>query len=36
MSSRWGRRAIPMIGCSVSAVFLILDAGTASAEAAVF
>jgi MFS transporter, ACS family, glucarate transporter len=35
MGSRWGRRAIPMIGFSFSAVFLILGAGTASAEAAV-
>jgi ACS family glucarate transporter-like MFS transporter len=35
MGSRWGRRAIPMIGLSSSAVFLILGAGTENAEAAV-
>jgi ACS family glucarate transporter-like MFS transporter len=35
MGARWGRRAIPMIGFSFSAVFLILGAGTENAEAAV-
>jgi ACS family glucarate transporter-like MFS transporter len=35
MGTRWGRRAIPMIGLSGSAVFLILGAGTDNAEAAV-
>ena len=35
MGSRWGRRAIPIIGFSFSAVFLILGAGTENAEAAV-
>jgi hypothetical protein len=35
IGSRWGRRAIPMIGFSFSAVFLILGAGTGNAEAAV-
>ena len=35
MGARWGRRAIPMLGFSFSAVFLILGAGTGSAEAAV-
>ncbi len=35
MGSRWGRRAIPMIGLSFSAIFLILGAGTGSGEAAV-
>jgi ACS family glucarate transporter-like MFS transporter len=35
MGSRWGRRVIPMIGFSLSAVFLIAGAGTESAGAAV-
>jgi ACS family glucarate transporter-like MFS transporter len=35
MGLRWGRRAIPMIGLSFSALFLILGAGTGSGEAAV-
>jgi ACS family glucarate transporter-like MFS transporter len=35
LGSRWGRRAIPMIGLSFSAVFLILGASTDNGEAAV-
>jgi len=35
MGSRWGRRAIPIIGFCFSAIFLVLGAGTASAGAAV-
>jgi ACS family glucarate transporter-like MFS transporter len=35
MGPRWGRRTIPMIGLSFSALFLVLGAGTNNAEAAV-
>jgi MFS transporter, ACS family, glucarate transporter len=35
MGPRWGRRTIPMIGLSFSALFLVLGAGTKNAEAAV-